>query len=133
MLKFLNDYNIRNKLNYFVMNNVSNNDTMLRTILLNFKLVDDIEYDSIKSRLQCMSHIINLSIQTFLFDKHFNSNFDESINCSSDDEFQVFKRFELLKSLHNVVVYIMRDNERIQYFKTLTIKHHMSRRDYQIK
>ena len=133
MLKLLNDYSIRNKLDYFVMNNASNNDTMLRAISLNFKLVDDIEYDSIKHRLRCMNHIINLSIQAFLFDKHSNSNFDESIDCSSEDELQVFKRFESLAKLHNVVVYIMRDNERIQYFKTLTIKHHMSRRDHQIR
>ena len=133
MLELLNDYSIRSKLGYFVMDNAPNNDTMLRAISLNFRLVDGIEYDPIEHRLRCMGHIINLSVQAFLFGKHPYPNSDESVDCPSDDELQAFRRFGPLGKLHNVVVYIMRDNERIQYFKTLTTKHHMPRRDHQIR
>ncbi len=126
-------YNFRNKLDYFVMNNVFNNDIMMRAIAQNLKKVDGIHYDSVEHRLRCLDHIINLVVQIFLFDKHFNSDIDNTVNISFNEELKVFRKYDSLSKLHNINVFIMRDNKRIQKFKQLTFKHHMFRRDHQIR
>lgn len=44
MLTFLKNYEIRNKLNYFVINNVSNNNIIIRVIFESFIIVDNVNY-----------------------------------------------------------------------------------------
>lgn len=58
-----NDYLLKAKLEYFNTNNVSSNDTFIIEIIdliclnLNFK----------EKKLQCIGHIINLIVKTFIF------------------------------------------------------------------
>ena len=59
ILAVLNEYFIRNKFDYFVMNNVQNNDTMLNIISKILRKKHNIEYDFIQHRFRCMNHIIN--------------------------------------------------------------------------
>jgi len=66
ILNVLSIYAIRNRLDYFVMNNATNNDTMVKTIARNFQEIDDVRYDSIEHRFRCIDHIINSFVQTFL-------------------------------------------------------------------
>ena len=72
IIEVLDDYNIRNKLNYFVINNFESNDIMLRYIFYVFKQKYNIDYNLMKYRLRYMSYVINLTIQIYLFDKYFN-------------------------------------------------------------
>jgi len=62
ILDTLSTYAIRNRLGYFVMDNATNNDTMLEAIARNFQEVDDVRYDPIEHRLRCIDHIINLFV-----------------------------------------------------------------------
>lgn len=62
ILNVLSIYVIRNKLNYFVMNNVTNNDIMIKIIARNFYKINDVRYDLIKHRLRYINHIINLFV-----------------------------------------------------------------------
>jgi len=55
-------YAIRNKLEYFVINNTINNNTMLKIIAKKFKEINDVYYNSIKYCFRCIDYIINLSI-----------------------------------------------------------------------
>jgi len=55
-------YAIRNRLEYFVMNNAINNDTMLEAIAKKFHEMNNVYYDSIKHRLRYIDYVINLFI-----------------------------------------------------------------------
>lgn len=70
VLKTLDDYEIRNSLGYFVIDNAENNDTMLKHISTEFWSHHSIDYDPLEHRLRCIGHIINLAVQVFLFGKH---------------------------------------------------------------
>ena len=47
ILIVLKKYNIRNNLNYFVINNVENNNTMLIVIAKNLRKINNINFDFI--------------------------------------------------------------------------------------
>ena len=68
----LNDYGIRNKLGYIVMDNVGSNDILINTVTtsLNNK---EVLYNANYRRLRYNSHVINLAIQAFLFRKAVNN------------------------------------------------------------
>ena len=128
----LNDYEIRNKLNYFVMNNAKNNDIMMKIISKIFRLQHDIDYDSIEHRLRCLSHIINLVVQTYLFDKHFDVEYRIVINIRQTRELNVelqkYRKFESQNKLHNINFYIFRTSQRVQRFTNIS-EDVMSKRD----
>ena len=55
-------YVIYNKLSYFIMNNVLNNDIMMKIIMKNFQKMNEICYDLIEHHLHCIDYIINFSV-----------------------------------------------------------------------
>ena len=61
ILDMLNNYEIRNKLGYMIMNNVGSNDTLITTIaaLLND---EGVLYNAIQRRLRYNNHVINLAV-----------------------------------------------------------------------
>jgi hypothetical protein len=85
IMEVINDYRIASKVGYFMMDNVSNNDTMIYALLtctsllfnivaslliLEFIVLFDqyqINYKPLHHRLRYNGHIINLSAQAFLF------------------------------------------------------------------
>ena len=108
----LNDYEIRDKLNYFVMNNAKNNDTMMKIISRIFQKQHNIDYDSMKHRLRCINHIINLAIQIYLFNKHFDVEYRIVVNIRQTKKFNVelqkYKKLNSQKRFHNIIIYIFR-------------------------
>ena len=130
--KVTRTYDFRDKLSYFVMNNVNNNDTMMKIISKNLYDVDDVYYDFVKYRLRCINHIINLFVQAFLFDDHFDIDDEITTTNFIDAKLQTYRKFESLKKFHNVIIYIMYNSQRIQRFKALS-KDVMSMRDHKIK
>lgn len=69
ILTTLNECNIQNQLSHFVIDNASNNDTMIKYISANLE-ADGIDYSLHKNCFRCNGYIINLAIQAFLFSKH---------------------------------------------------------------
>ena len=130
--KVTRTYDFRDKLNYFVINNVNNNDTMIKIISKNLYDIDDVYYDLVKHRLRYINYIINLFFQTFLFDNYFNIDDEITRTNFIDAKLQIYRKFESLKKFHNVIIYIMYSSQRIQLFKTLS-KNVMSMRDHKIK
>lgn len=61
VLGVINDFRIRNKLGYFVMDNASLNGTLIDAIANSLR-ADDIAYDSDQRRLRCNGHVINLVV-----------------------------------------------------------------------
>ena len=73
VLDVLNDYEIRNKLGYMVMDNVGSNDTLIT--IVGTSLNDErVSYNAIQRRLRCNGHAINLAVQVFLFEKRVNDS-----------------------------------------------------------
>lgn len=56
-----NDYDIRNKLKYIIINNVDINNTLIKTIT-NVLREKKMLYNSLQRRLRCNNYIINLKI-----------------------------------------------------------------------
>ena len=120
------DFDILNKLGYFVMDNASNNDTL--TEHLGYKLREaNVLFDPIRRRLRCLGHVINLVVQDFLFGK--SSNDVSYINTEpdlpdvvipSDDDLDIWRKAGPMGKLHNIVVYVCRSDQRRQYFKKLS-------------
>ena len=117
-------YEIRNNLSYFVMNNAKNNDIMMKIVSKILLTKYDIEYDVVEHRLRCIDHIINLIVQTYLFDKHFNVEYriiiDVFVAKKLNDEFQQYRKLEFQKKFHNINIYILRTSQRTQRFKNLS-------------
>ena len=116
----LNEYNIRNRLGHFVMDNASNNDTMMEYISADLE-ADGIDYSPHKNRLRCNGHIINLAVQAFLFGKHpdtqAHAEGDESSRSgSTQHELKTWRKLGPLGKLHNIIMHIMASTQRIQTF-----------------
>ena len=72
VLDVLNDYGIRNKLDYMVIDNVGSNNTLINTITASLNN-EGVLYNTSHRRLRYNNHVINLAIQAFLFRKAVNN------------------------------------------------------------
>ncbi len=110
---------------------------MVEAVARNFHEVDGVRYDPIGHRLRCIDHIINLSVQAFLFGKHpdieDNRHGGEGEGGDpSDKELQDYRKLGPQGKLHNIIVYIMRSPQRIQKFRRLS-KGLMLKRDHHVR
>lgn len=117
VLNVLDDYGIRNKLGYMVMDNVSSNDTLIAAVASSLN-DQGVSYDPIQRRLRCNGHVINLAVQAFLFGQTVNDfEFPENNSESpSDAELKQWRKLGPLGKLHNINVWIMGSPQRIQSF-----------------
>ena len=116
----LDEYEIRNNLNYFVKNNVNSNDIMFKHISNIFRKQHDIDYDFVEHRLRCLNHIINLTMQIYLFEKHFVVKYRIVVNTffvkKLNDNLQKYRKFEFQNKFHNINTYILYFSQRVQRF-----------------
>ena len=121
VLDVLNDFGIRNKLGYLVMDNAASND-VLTEIISDTLRQEGVLYSPEQRRLRCMGHVINLAVQAFLFGKtvkdyEYSENLTES---PSDAQLNQWRRLGPLGKLHNINVWIMGSPQRLQSFKKRT-------------
>ena len=80
----IKDYNIIKNLRYFIINNISNNDFILKELNLLIIQDEDIGFDSVERRFRCFGYIINLIIKDLLYeskkkkDKYRNNEIDDN-------------------------------------------------------
>ncbi|KJZ68331.1 hypothetical protein HIM_12278 [Hirsutella minnesotensis 3608] len=67
LMKIIRRYGITQKLGYFTGDNDAKNDTCLRQLSADLSQEHGLAFDPISSRTRCAGHIINLSLQAFLF------------------------------------------------------------------
>ena len=129
VLDVLNDYEIRNKLGYMVMDNVGSNDTLINAVATSLNN-EGVAYDVNHRRLRCNGHVINLAVQAFLFGKAVNDYeyLGNEAESPSDIQLSQWRRLGPLGKLHNINVWIMRSPQRVQAFKNRS-KGLMPRRD----
>lgn len=118
VLDVLDDYGIRNKLGYMVMDNVGSNDYLI-AFVADALHQDGVYYNAVQRRLRCNGHIINLAVQAFLFGKTVDDyEYPENLALSpSDAQLNQWRRLGPLGKLHNIVMWIMGSPQRMQSFK----------------
>ena len=117
ILRVLDDYQIRGKVGYFMMDNVISNDSLVAHVadVLNS---DGIIYDAKQRRLRCNGHVINLVVQAFLFGDRVNDYEDSGeYDTPTEDELESWRKWGPLGKLHNICTWIMGSSQRIQAWK----------------
>ncbi len=117
VLKVLEDYGIRNKLGYMVMDNAHTNDTLISVIAEALR-EEGVLYDPQQRRLRCNGHVINLAVQAFLFGQTVDDyEYTETDTVSpSDAKLKQWRKLGPLGKLHNIIVWIVGSPQRIQSF-----------------
>lgn len=62
----ITDYNLAHSLGYMTLDNAKNNDTALVCLEESMEGLG-LDFDSVKRRVRCFGHVINLSVQAFLW------------------------------------------------------------------
>lgn len=117
VLQVLDDYGIRAKLGYFIMDNVNSNDQLVAHVASALNQ-DGVKYNAEERRLRCNGHIINLVVQAFLFGEVVPDYDDIDVGESpSEAELIRWRRLGPLGKLHNICNWIMGSSQRIQNWK----------------
>lgn len=106
ILAVLDEYHIRNYLGYFIMDNVTVNNYILLLISDQLFEIDKVNYSTQQHQLRYNDHIINLSMQAFLFrllPKNIPKDNEESLTLA---KLQRWRKIRPLKKLHNIAIYI---------------------------
>ncbi|KAJ6437990.1 putative AC transposase [Purpureocillium lavendulum] len=67
LMRIIRKYNLAHRIGYFTGDNDTKNDTCLRHLAAELSQEDGLTFDPVSSRTRCAGHIINLSLQAFLF------------------------------------------------------------------
>ncbi|EKG09031.1 HAT domain-containing protein [Macrophomina phaseolina MS6] len=109
LYKSITSYGINyTRVGYFVADNADTNDTMLR------KLRELMAIDYPACRIRCIGHIINLVVKAILFGKGV-SKFEQSLLGRTDDSeeaFLIWSNEGPLGKLHNICVFVNRNDQR---------------------
>ena len=116
----LKDYEIIDRVGYFVTDNASNNDTAIDLLLRQISPSLTAQQRAHR-RLRCWGHILNLAAKAFLFGKD-PEGFDEMIIthralAREQAELQEWRKNGPIGKLHNVVVFIRRSPQRQEFFQ----------------
>jgi hypothetical protein len=113
------DYQLTDRIGYFMLDNITSNDICVREILA--KLRPNLDYKN--RRLRCFGHIINLAVKAFLFGKDpeaFEIEADIYSKLEREEkELEVWRKLGPIGKLHNVVTYIRKTPQRREAFLKL--------------
>ncbi|KAH8797909.1 hypothetical protein F5884DRAFT_758907 [Xylogone sp. PMI_703] len=87
IIRAIRDYDIVNKIGFFTGDNDTKINTCLRKLAQDLETEYGIDFDPVLSRTRYNGHIINLSLQTFLFasnEEALQAAIDEAIEKSND-------------------------------------------------
>ncbi|OLL26463.1 putative AC transposase [Neolecta irregularis DAH-3] len=130
VVQVIKEWGFASKLGFFVMDNATNNDTMMRSISLKLLRQFDIRYDPKHHRLRCQGHIINLAVKSFLFVTD-NENLEEEQNMGilqiGLKEIEEWRQDGPLGKLHDFVIFIQRSVQRLGKFLLLSNNHRLTR------
>lgn len=119
IILLIQEYEIISKLGYFVLDNITPNDTCVNQILCELRP----DLNKKERRLQCVGKIINLAAQAFLFGKDVET-FQMEARVARDArleqrELDIWRRKGPLGKLHNLVKYICYTPQRRERFQAL--------------
>ena len=106
LMKLIEDYQFKDKLGYFMLDNAENMDTAVKCLLASI----DPQLKPKERRLRCIGHIINLIAKAFLFGadaKHYEID-DDFLLASEDIEesLNLWRKLGPVGKIHNLVKFI---------------------------
>jgi len=112
--KIVKEFELEDKIGWFVCDNASSNDTCLE------ELGNIFGFDWRQRRLRCMGHIINLIARQILFGQDPDA-FEAEASIAKDvkRELLLWRRHGPVGKLHNIVIWISRSPQRVQRFLKL--------------
>lgn len=121
VVKVIQDYEVTDKVGYFVLDNATNNNTCLEEVFDQLGLKVPVEH----RRLRCLGHVINLTAQAFLFGVNaeaFTSEVDSDIvRANEAEELKVWRKKRPIGKLHNIVTFIRRTSQRRETFQSIVV------------
>lgn len=122
ILSIIKEFNLQDKIGYFVTDNAKNNDTAIDTIFRTLRPEWSEEQRKAR-RLRCLGHVINLAAQAFLYGKDidaFEINMLAVRECSDlKKELELWRQRGPVGKLHNVITFICRIPQRREAFSKL--------------
>lgn len=119
ILSLIQEYEITSKLGYFVLNNISSNDTCVGQILR--ELRPDLSRK--ERQLQCVGHIVNFAAKAFLFGKDVETFQMEAVVARNarleQRELEIWRQKGPLGKLHNLIKYICYTPQRREKFQDI--------------
>jgi hypothetical protein len=111
VLKVINDYNIRDRIGYFILDNAKNNDKAVEF------LCAELELDPKWRRLRCAGHIINLIARQVLFGEDYEM-FERDIALINDpkEEVELWRKKGPVGMIHSIIKWIRNSPGRLQRF-----------------
>ena len=124
LIQVLQEYEIEDRLGYFVLDNAESNDICIDTVLREIR-PDLNALDRSKRRLRCWGHILNLAAKAFLFGQDpdaFEIEAEMNQNLSHEEEdLQLWRKRGSVGKLHNVVVFGRRSPQRRELFESISL------------
>ncbi|EXU94991.1 hAT family dimerization domain protein [Metarhizium robertsii] len=100
LMKIIGNYNLAHRVGYFTGDNDAKNDTCLRQLALELSEEYGVAFDAVSSRTRCVGHIINLSLQAFLFATSKNA-LQAAMEQAQDEKTEVTVAEALHDQLHS--------------------------------
>lgn len=140
-MKVIDDYEIADRIGYFTCDNHGSNDKMLRFISQDLRIRGIRDFDAKQARIRCHGHIINLTVQAFMFTKDPEAveaaarRAEEAVN--NDEEVDIedtlaarfkkaaaeeWRQMGAIGKIHNFVVWLRLSNARYNEFLALAGK-----------
>jgi len=107
----INDYEISQNLGVFIIDNATDNNTMLKELATRFDI--NVGY----LRLRCLGYIINLVIKALLFSKSVSKLKQKLASALYDNAFKIWNSIGPISKLHNIYIYINHNLIRIITFR----------------
>jgi hypothetical protein len=112
--EIIDEYKIRSKLGYFVLDNATSNDTAVRSILQYYDLSSEYK----KRRLRCLGHIINLVARAFLFGSTTEA-FESTDKEEADELKELYRNWQdqgPVGKIHYLSTFVRGSDQRREYF-----------------
>jgi hypothetical protein len=118
----IQEYDLVDKIGYFVLDNAANNDEAVDIIL--YDLCDNwTPAERLSRRLRCLGHVLNLAAKAFLYGKdHEAFQLDHNAARDTTDlarELLLWRRRGPVGKLHNIIMFIRRSPQRIYAFRSI--------------
>jgi hypothetical protein len=119
IIAVIEEYELRDRLGYFMLDNATSNDTCVREILRKFQP----HLDPKERRLRCFGHVVNLAAKAFLFGTDPEAFEAETIVTGllqqEKKALELWRRLGPVGKLQNIVTYIRRTPQRRDSFVKL--------------
>jgi len=116
-MEVLQEYGIEEKLGYFVGDNASNNDTLVR-LFAEAQVEGNRLYNASEYHLRCVGHVITLSVRAFRFGDVDRTLFPHTI-VVTPDTMAAWRRIGPWGTAHNITIDVLASPHRRQEFKRL--------------